>query len=248
MILAQACGCLLNYRALRREALRHNIPITYSGWTTELPVLWRFSMPAVLGSLLMGPVTWACSAMLVRQPHGYEEMGVFNAANQWFSALMWLPAVLGQVILPMLAERFGANDQARSAKLLITAIKINAVVVLPLVLIGSLVSPYIMIAFGSDFAREWPTLIAVLITAGLVAVQGPVGQVIASSGRMWLGFAMNLAWALTFLCGSWLLLAWGSLGLASARLLAYVVQGIWALAYAFATIRSMRTQKRNELL
>jgi O-antigen/teichoic acid export membrane protein len=237
LIAAQAAACALNFFALRLEARRYAIHLSYSSCTAELPVIWRFSVPAVLGGIVVSPVNWACTAMLVRQPHGYAEMGAFNAANQWFNALMWLPSVLGQAALPMLAERFGAKDTAHSGKLLALAIKINAGIVLPLVLLGSLISPYIMASYGKDFASAWPTLIAVLLTAGLLALQTPVGQVIAASGRMWLGLAMNLGWALVFLLCTWLLTSKGALGLASARLLAYVAHALWTFAYAYLLMR-----------
>src|SRR5208282_5049155 len=46
MVLAQACGCLLNLRALRREARNCGIAISYSSCLAELPVVWKFSIPA----------------------------------------------------------------------------------------------------------------------------------------------------------------------------------------------------------
>jgi O-antigen/teichoic acid export membrane protein len=247
MVVAQSAGCLLNFYALRQEASRHQVPISYSGWIEETSVIWRFSLPSVLGSLLISPVSWVCAAMLVRQPHGLEKMGAFNAANQWFGALMWAPYMLGGVTLPMLAERFGANDRNRSAKLLAASIKINAGLTFPVILVGCLCSHYIMAAFGEDFRREWPTLVATLITTGLLALQIPVGHVIAASGRMWIGFFMNLGWSVMFVGGTLLLLRWGALGLASARLLAYAAQGICAFLFAISMFRSMGSRQENNI-
>jgi O-antigen/teichoic acid export membrane protein len=245
LVLTQAIGCLLSYFALRHEASRSHIPLSLSGWTAELPVLWHFSTPVVLGSLLMAPATWIASALLARQPQGYEQMGIYNAANQVFNALLWLPFVLSQVVLPLLSERFGVKDQRRSTKLLLTSIGINACVVFPLVIIFGLGSPYIMSAFGKNYAPEWPTLIATLITAGLVAVQIPIGNVIAASGRIWLGLSMNLAWCITFIGGTWLMLRLGSLGLAYGRLLAYLVQGAWSLIFTLTAIRKLGNSDEN---
>ncbi len=236
LILAQAGGCLLNLRALRREAIRYDVPISYSSCMTEFPVLWRFSIPAVLAQLLMSVVSWASAAMLVRQPNGYGEMGAYSAANQWFNALMLLPFMLNSVALPMFAERLGAEDKANSVKLLRMSVKMNGVVVLPLMALGCLLSPFIMMSYGKGFESAWPTLVAVLITAGLLALELPVGQLIAASGRMWLGFSSNIGWGLVFLGTTPLLLKWGSLGLASARLLAYFTHAIFSLAYSVVFI------------
>lgn len=240
MIIAQASGCLANVLILRREAARLHIPrLPWSMTTSELSLLWRFAVPATLGSLLVTPVDWACTAMLARQPNGFEHVGAFSAANQWFGALLWLPYVMAQSVMPVLSERMGVNDTARSTKLLVVSIKISAAVTLPFVILGSLLSRHIMGAYGNDFARDWPTLVVSLATCAVVAVQVPVGTMIAASGRMWLGFCMNLLWAAVFLVMTWLLLQWGALGLASARFFAYTAQGICACVYAVVWVRSM---------
>jgi O-antigen/teichoic acid export membrane protein len=242
MILGQAAVCILNHYAIKKVATVHKIPLTHVHWSSEAGVLWHFTVPAVLGGLIMTPIGWACAAMLVRRSHGYEEMGAFNAANQWFSAVMWLPYMLGGVLLPMLSERLAA-EKARSIKLLVASIKINAAIVFPLVLAGSLLSPYIMAACGKEFRGEWPTMVITLISAGFFALQMPIGEVIAASGRMWVGFSLNLVWGLVYLFVTWTLLKWGSVGLASARMLAYLVQGILAFIYAWVAI--YRTRETN---
>src|SRR5208337_961243 len=118
MALGQACGCLLNRQALLSEAKKNDIAISYSACLTELPILWRFSVPSVLTELMISAVGWTTATMLVRQTNGYSEMGAFNAANQWFNAAFWLPMMIGGVTLPMLSERLGADDSHNSSKLL----------------------------------------------------------------------------------------------------------------------------------
>ena len=242
MVLAQAAGCVLNLKALRREAKRYGIPIAYSTCMTEFPILWRFSVPAVLAQLLISTVGWGAATMLVRQPNGYSEMGAFNAANQWFNAVMWLPFMLNSVVLPVLAERLGADDKANTAKLLKMTVKMNAAIVLPLVAIGCLLSPLIMMSYGPGFRSAWPTLVAVLITAGLLSFELPVGQLITASDHMWLGFSSNIGWGLVFLATTPLLLklGWGAFGLASSRLVAYSAHTVFCLAYTVVFILGVK--------
>lgn len=240
MIVAQAIGCLANVLLWKREAARLHIPLVpWSRAISELPLLWRFAVPATLGSFLVNPVNWATMTMLTRQPNGFEQVGALSAANQWFGAFLWLPYVMAQSVMPVLSERIGVNDAARSTKLLIVSIKISAAVTLPFVIIGSLLSRQIMGAYGEDFAGDWPTLVVSLATAAVIAVQVPVGNMIAASNRMWLGFCMNLLCAVVFLVMTGLLVQWGALGVASARFLAYIAQGIWACVYAVVWVRSM---------
>lgn len=224
---------LLNHIALRKEARKYQISFTLQGSSLELPVLWKFSLPAVLAGSMVGPVDWVCSAFLVNQPNGYGEMGVFNAANQWFAMLMFLPGLLGSVVLPVLSERLGQKDADRSLKTMVLAIKANAFLVMPVVLVASIASPYIMNFYGKGFSNGWPTLVVVLLTAGLLAIQAPVGQIIAASGRMWIGFAMNIGWALVFILGTLLLIGKGSVGLATAKGIAYIFHTLWVFSFVY---------------
>jgi O-antigen/teichoic acid export membrane protein len=109
-----------------------------------------------------------------------------------------------------------------------------------MVALGCLLSTVIMRVYGEGFAAGWSTLVVTLITAGLLSVLTPVGHVITASGRMWLGFWMNAGWAIGFLCLSYLLVKHGSLGIASARLGAYVLHATWTFAFAYLYLRGNR--------
>jgi O-antigen/teichoic acid export membrane protein len=227
----------LNQWAVRKEAARAAVPISFVGSREEFGVLWAFSFPALLASVMVGPVNWFCSAILVNQPNGYAEMGIFSAANQWFGALLFLPGVLGQVVLPALAERVGASDAQNSARVIRLSIIINLVIVLPFVLALSLASVWVMGLYGQSFKTGWPTLVLVLVTAGLLAVQQPVGQMIAAAGRMWLGFTMNMGWALVFVLFTLTWASKGASGLALARLVAYGAHALWTFGWAGQVLR-----------
>jgi O-antigen/teichoic acid export membrane protein len=240
LVLSMAVNCLANYIALHREAKISGVHLGYSGCFKEWPVLWSFSVPAVLSGAMVGPANWICGALLVNQKNGYTEMGIYNAANQWFWALYFLPNIICQVVLPILSERIGLNDNFRSSTILKQTIKLNAIIVMPLVIVGCLSSPLIMQFYGQSFREGWPTLGVVLITAGLLSIQLPVGNIIAASGRMWLGFLMNMGWGVIFIGIAWLTRNSGSLGLASARGIAYLFHAIWTFGFAYYYLKSNR--------
>ncbi|OGV60047.1 MAG: hypothetical protein A2283_19755 [Lentisphaerae bacterium RIFOXYA12_FULL_48_11] len=240
LLIANMVGCLLNSWALRVEMRKAAVPVIFSGCRSEWPILWKFSLPSLLSGIMVGPVTWACNAMLVNQPNGYAEMGIFNAANQWFNALLFLPSIVGSVILPVLSEKLGNQEGKATAKILTVAILMNAIIALPLVILLCLFSHSVMAFYGQDFSDSWLVLVVVVCTAGLLSVQSPVGHIIAASGRMWVGMIMNLGWGLAFLGFTFLLVRHGSFGLASARLLAYLLHAIWTFAFAIAVIKKSR--------
>jgi O-antigen/teichoic acid export membrane protein len=228
---------VFNQISVRSEMRRAKIWPQYKGCMEQWRVLVHYSLPAFLGGLLVGPVNWACNAVIVNRPQGYSEMGVFNAANQWFTAIMFIPGVLAPVLLPILSERAGAKDQAGSRKILSHAMAGLAIVALPAALIMCVGAKWIMAMYGLGFASSWPTFVVVVLTAALVAVMMPVGDIIAASAKMWVGFAMNLGWATCFIAATVLLSRWGALGLAGARGIAYLAHGIWTFAYARKILR-----------
>ena len=242
MVAAKAVEWLLKHRAVCEQAQRMNMSVQYAHCLRELPVLWKFSLPALLSGALVAPVYWLCSAILVNRPNGYTEMGIFNAANQWYGALLFLPVTLGASLLPLLSARLGDGDHRGSAGVLGFMLRLNAAIMVPVVVAMSLASPLIMRMYGPAYSHAWPTLIAVMLTAGLFAILMPVGDVIAASGRMWMGCAMNTGWALIFITSTLVFVraGAGSFGLASARLLSYVFHAIWTFWFAYLVIRGER--------
>jgi O-antigen/teichoic acid export membrane protein len=239
---SQAIIWALSFFGVRKEARRAGVPLRQRTHAREWSLLWQFSLPAVLGSVMIIPADWLCNAMLVNQPHGFAQMGLLSAANQWYYALLFLPGVLGQASLPVFSERHGQRNISDVIRILSLSTKINAAVAAPLVVLGSLASPYIMAFYGKNFIEGWPTMVVVLVTAGLVAIQTPAAQILTAFGRMWVLSAMNFCWACCFLSLTYLLVHHGSIGLVTARMIAHVLHTGWLFAVVAALMRTRRRQ------
>ncbi|HZU10239.1 MAG TPA: oligosaccharide flippase family protein [Pseudacidobacterium sp.] len=244
MVATRGADWLLRRLALLDESRKSGVPLGLKGWTQELHVLWKYSVPALLSGVMVAPVNWVCAAMLVNQPKGYAQMGIYNAANQWYGALLFLPTVLGSGLLPLLSERMGNKDSHSSGKVLLFMLRLNAVIVLPAAFLGSALSPWIMRLYGPAYAHGWSTLVAVLFTAAVFAVLIPVGDVIAASGRMWTGTVMNAGWAAVFIAGTAVLVHRGAFGLGLARLIAYIAHAIWTIAFAWILITRAKASQQ----
>jgi O-antigen/teichoic acid export membrane protein len=172
--------------------------------------------------------------MLVNQA-GYSEMGVFNAANQWKSLLIFIPDIVGRTIMPMISSFYSTRDLSSARKTLGASIAVTGLFSLPIALALIVGSNAVMSIYGPEFIGRGMMLTVVAITIALLGIQAPIGQVIAASGRMWLGALMNIVWALIVLAANvWFLdKGYGAAGLAASFLCAYVVLGIWAFSYAF---------------
>ena len=229
---------LLNHLALRREAERFKVPFSIVGCFTEWPILWRFSLPAALSGIMVSPVLWVCSAMLVNQPDGYGQMGLFDAANQWRMAILFIPGVVGQIVLPLLASLNGMDDQLKYRKILKYSAYINGVVALVVAFPVALLSPAIMRSYGVGFEEGVPVLTLLAISTVLTALNSVVGQAIASNGRMWVGFLFNFMWAAMLLVLSYYFVynGYGATGLAIAIIISYILHSILQSYYVLRVI------------
>ncbi len=224
-VASNAVGWLITHRAVRLEAHRAGVPFSLQGIWTEFPVLKGYSLPALLSSVVYGPVGWVCNVMLVNQPDGYPQMAVFNATTQWFAMIMFIPALVSQVVLPMFSESIAKQDYEGSRKILRLSASVNTAVVVPLVALTSLISPWILALYGKGYADYWLTFVVALVTAGVLALVSPWAEVLNGGNLQWAMFGLNLSWGVASLISMALLSGWGALGLVSARLAAFVVKG-----------------------
>jgi O-antigen/teichoic acid export membrane protein len=230
-LVAAAVGWILNHIAIGAECRRSGVPVCWERFWSERSILWSFSLPAFLGGALTGPVMWVASSILVNQPHGYAEMGVFSAANQCRTAVAFLPALLSQPLLPMLSN-VGLGNPVAFKKLvrmnLLLNFGISVLVAAPIIFCSS----WIMAAFGRDFQSGKITLILLVLATVISSTVAVIGQAIASLNKMWWGLGFNSMWAFVLLTSACLLVPpYGALGLAGAFLISYSTHGLTVAAY-----------------
>jgi O-antigen/teichoic acid export membrane protein len=235
-VVALAVQCVLNQRVLAEVCAQHGIRTAGLRARDELPVLHRFALPAFLSSVVSMPVWWASNVLLVNRAGGYEEMAVLGAAYQWRNLLLFVPTVMGQFITPIVTERLRKGSRDSAGEALRVAMVVATLTAVPAALVLSAASPWIMSAYGEGFHSGWPVLVIVLATSALLAVQTPVGSIIAASGRMWMGALMNLGWAVVMLASTLWLLPLGARGVAAAALLAYCIHGAWTFWFAWRVL------------
>lgn len=239
LIGTQAAGWLVGRVVLRSKLTDARITPDYTHCLTVWPVIWRYSLPAVLSNLMAAPVYWIGVAMLMNQPGGYAEMGLFNAASQWKAIVIFLPGTLSAVILPMLSNLHGKNDRARYSILLWYNVLLTGFVAVFGALCIALGANVIMASYGGGFSEGSSALITLAVSGVLAATAGAVGQSISSRGEMWWGFTLNLCWAAAFIASATLLVRHGAIGLALADLISYAIHTVTVSLFVyFRLIRS----------
>ncbi len=225
--------CVASHILLHRRAAMAGVRIRFDGISREWLVLWRFSLPAALSGFLVSPVMWACNAMLVNRPDGYAQLGVFEAANQWRVAILFVPTMIGQVALPLLSNLWGERDHRRYRKVLKFNILLNGGTAAVVASLVSILAVPIMESYGAGFQAGVWVLVLLALSSVLSAVNFVIGQAIAGRGEMWVGFGFNVMWGVTISVASYVFLrhGCGALGLALGTLVAYSLHAVWQSLY-----------------
>lgn len=194
----------------------------YRIWWQERALVLRFILPAMLSGVSSIPVLWLTSTILVRQPDGFAQLGLFAAANSFRTMALFLPSVLNSVGLALLSHQRGLGDSTRYRRIFL----INMTLVIT-VSIGStafvlLFGEWMLQIFGKSFTGGYPILVVLmgsLIPESIVLV---FYQHIQSQERMWSSLLFIVPRDIVLVGLTWLLVPkWGGMGLATAYLIAH---------------------------
>ena len=228
LVLTAFSGLLINHVALQSEADACGMRITYRDFQPdELLILWKFSLPAFLSGAMVAPASWWVRAMLVHQPGGYAELGIFTAASRFQEVLAVAGETLGVAFLPILASKEAARSERfqRTNLLFSWILGIGPAVIL-------IAFPEIStILFGRQYAGvEMSRTVVLALCFGCVLMykQG-LARILAASNLMWFGALSNGLWAAALLGGVYMLIGGGAPGIALAYLIAYILNTILIL-------------------
>lgn len=232
--------CCIQGIALRVSLRQNAIPPKARVKWGSISLALRMGIPVTLAAMLFVPASWLCSSILVRQPDGFHQNAIATVADQWFYLVLTIPAIIGQVLLPILTNHYAQGDAVASRQALKVVVLANAMISLlpPLLIIP--ISPLLMKIYGDQYAAHWSVLALMVAAATVAAILSPAGQVLAATGRMWLAFAMNFGWAAVYFIATYYFVVrsqQGAKGLATARLVAYAFHAGWTLWYLHATLK-----------
>jgi len=224
----------LNFITLRKHFYPHySVKILDKGNFKEISVIYKFSLPAILAGLMVAPVSWYCNYLLVRQPSGYSYMAEFDIATQWRNTILFIPAALSQVALPMLSALTTAGTDQYKTVLKKNLIA-NTIIGVTLVILCVAGAPLIIKFYGKEYQNALVPLILMFLTTGFIAVNNVVGQAIASKNKMWMGFYFNFIWASILVGLSYVfivIMQLGAVGISAAYLISYLCHTLLQFLY-----------------
>lgn len=224
---------IFNYVSLKKNFYNeYKITLFDKNNFKELKVLWHFSLPAILAGLMVSPVIWYCNYTLVNQKSGYQEMAVFDIANQWRNTILFIPAALSQIALPLLASNLKNKEEYKV--IFKKNLKLNLYIAIFFVISFVILAPVIISFYGPKYSNALAPMIVMFITTGFIAVNNVIGQAIASQGKMWLGFFVNCLWAISLIISNYILVVYfklGALGISIAYLISYSFHSLLQFIY-----------------
>lgn len=249
-VVGMAAGMIITVLVTRivvsQQWTKHKFHLHWREAFQEWRVLVHFSLPTFLTLAMIGPGYWISNALLANEPNGYSELGVFNAATQWQGAIAFLPGLIGTAMVPVMSQKIGSGDTAGSLKIMWKMMGMIACIVIPVALIVSIASPWIMAGYGSGFQSDYPVIVILCGVAVLSAVMFPTSQYVISAGLMWPAFCINAAAILVMIAASWGLVRFGVEGLSFARLASTVFHSLLFLIYVGHQHRMSLTRSCND--
>ncbi|RIV85883.1 oligosaccharide flippase family protein [Aurantiacibacter zhengii] len=224
---------LLQYyirRALGEFGVEQNVP--FREWKAELPLLWNFALPGLLAGAVGALMPWYGRTVIAGIENGYVELGLFEAANQWRTMILFMPAILTRVAMPVLAETFGrsADDEFREAVVL--QFQAILLLTLPLTVAAIAASDMLMLVFGGAYSEASSLLPILMLSVFLFALNQALRRVHDGSGYRWQYLVVQVLWAFAFLAVLWLTVAdYGALSLALAILAAEFAMFLIQIGY-----------------
>ena len=219
----RALNWLLYHIGLRREAKRVGVPFVFHGARAEFRILLHYSLPSMLSGLMVTPAIWICNAMLVNQPEGYAQMGIFQATMVFQQILLFMGNAFSAPLLPLLVNHLDHRDDRLERINMLSTWALGAFAAVFFLGIPEIATFFL----GKGFAGQHFTQSFLLIVFGssIIIYKQGLSRILSAHGLMWWGMLSNLIWGVTLIGFTWLLVSRGAFGYAIA----------WACAYGINT-------------
>ena len=189
----------------------------------KFSVLWKFSLPAAVSSMIMPPVIWWAKTLLVRES-GFGAMATFDVAEQWRSQILFVPGVLATIILPVLAKNKATDSKSDFLNTLKINLILNVAIVSILSILVLFAGDFILSGYGDEFNNAIPLYI-LAFSAILISFSNIVFPILMTYNKIWIGVIINIIWAFFLVITTKLFLGMGYAenGLAAAIFFSYCI-------------------------
>lgn len=198
--LSQLVNALLNFIAVVN---RYKLAISGEYNSVESKGMLLFTIPIAIQEFSYMLATWG-GTMILTKYASLGEVGLWSAASQWYTIILFVPNLLLNVILSYLSGL--SNDKKGHSKMLNKMLAINFICsFIPFVIVYVLAG-FISSFYGSTFVGLPRVIRVVTISTVLSCLSNVFHSSLLSEGRNWLLFAFRVFRDLFMLTALWIIL------------------------------------------
>jgi O-antigen/teichoic acid export membrane protein len=237
----------LKSRCVRRACESRSIPVRAQATPQEAASARRFALPAILVGIAAQPFDWLASAILVRGPNGYTELGYFAVANSWAQLILFLPGQLAAGTQPILANLVGKRDRARIMLILMQGTLLVAAIAAIIAVLVMLLSEVIVSVYGPSYKSASGVLSILAISSIFSALSGIFKNFLFACDKVWAVVGAQLTMGIVLCSATLLLAARGATGLALAYILGWSSLLVCEVLMSIPGMRSIRQSASSTL-
>lgn len=163
-----------------------------------------FSFPFALNEFVFTLSTWGTSLLLTKYS-SLGELGMYTACTQWNAIILFMPSLLGNVVLSYLSTT-AASDIERHEKLIRRMLLVNLVCTLIPLSVVMICSPLIVNYYGPTFAGMGSILGITVFGTVFSCLTRVFQSNLMSEGKKWTAFTIRSSYNLINLIAAFIVL------------------------------------------
>ena len=180
LIISQFINTVMNFLEVRKSLATIKVPSTKDKALYQEII--KYSTPVALQEALYSITSFLMNILLIRYA-SFSELGLYNAAIQWNSVILFIPGSLRNVVLSHFSSN--SDNTVSHNKILKNTILINVIVTLTLSILVLLLSNFITSFYGKNFSGLNTILILSVFSTIFVSVSNVYAQAFLSKGMNW---------------------------------------------------------------
>jgi len=245
--IAAISASLLGQVFLKRELSQRGIKLTIKGCWENYSILISYSLPGALAVLVTAPVLWYAMILVSQSPNGFAEVGVYNAAYQFHGPMIFIPMIFTSVSIPVLVQEWESDSFKRFLKVYFGIVSSMLAVSIPLVLILSFSSPWIMSLYGPGFSESWWVLVLLLVAAPFHGLSKISDSTLYAMNKAWHVFWIKTLWGSSLIIITMILAnEYGSIGLSLAFFISYLIVGFLSMLIILQLVKNKTSSSSSK--
>ncbi|MGJ1321982.1 oligosaccharide flippase family protein [Sphingobacterium faecium] len=220
---------LILQKLLQNESSIQQIKLNFSNWKTNVKKIYKFAIPASLSTIIVAPTIWFLNTLLVNQPNGYKELGLYSAVIIFSTAIQMFNGAISNVLLPIFLSKSETKSPKKEFFNYFGSWIISIAIALPLLLFPEVVG----FALGDKFDEKQivPILGMSIITTLIITSKSGISRDLIVKNKMWLSVFSMGQWAITNLAVFYFIRSYGAFGFAFSYLISYVINYLIFVPY-----------------